>query len=242
MDSHSQHSFDVRFGWGAGAVSSLSPADVFVIVDVLSFSTAVDVAVGAGGAVYPYQFGDDGAATFAAEVGAHLAVHREHTDEDHPYSLSPGGMAALRPGDRVVLPSPNGARLSLAAVERAPRVIAGCLRNAAAVASESARHGTVNVVAAGERWPDGTMRPAFEDLVGAGAVVAALPERLSRSPEAVAAAGAFTAVGHDLVTALLACASGRELVDRGWTEDVYVAARHDESRQVPTLRDGAYRA
>ncbi len=237
MHSHAQAGYDCRFGWGPGAVAGLEPAPVVVVVDVLSFSTTVDVAVGAGGAIYP--FGDGSPTEFAAEHGALMAVGRTEASAEHPFSLSPGSMAALRPGDRVVLPSPNGARLSLAAAGTAARVIAGCLRNATSVAA-AAGSGPVNVVAAGERWPDGTLRPAFEDLIGAGAILAALPTDLSRSPEAAAAQGAFAAVRDNLVTALLGCASGRELVDRGYTEDVLVAAALDESRQVPTLVDGAY--
>jgi 2-phosphosulfolactate phosphatase len=51
-DPHSQSSYQVRFDWGIeGARAVASDADVIVIVDILSFCTAVDVAVAAGGSV-----------------------------------------------------------------------------------------------------------------------------------------------------------------------------------------------
>jgi hypothetical protein len=48
-------------------------ADVDVLA-VLSFTTAVDVAVARGPRVYPYRYRDDSAATFANSIGAKLAA------------------------------------------------------------------------------------------------------------------------------------------------------------------------
>jgi 2-phosphosulfolactate phosphatase len=45
----SQDPFSVRFDWGLrGAAEQAGKADVLIVVDVLSFSTCVDVAVGRG--------------------------------------------------------------------------------------------------------------------------------------------------------------------------------------------------
>ena len=52
---------------------------------------------------------------------------------------------------------------------------------------------------------------------------------------------AWQAVEGDLGAALPLTASGRELVDQGWHDDVAIAAELDSSTVVPTLRDGAYR-
>jgi 2-phosphosulfolactate phosphatase len=48
------------------------------------------------------------------------------------YSLSPQSLASIPKGTRLVLPSPNGATLTLA-TEKTP-TLAGCLRNYRAVA------------------------------------------------------------------------------------------------------------
>jgi 2-phosphosulfolactate phosphatase len=96
------------------------------------------------------------------------------------------------------------------------------------------------VIAAGERWPNDALRPALEDLLGAGAVLSALePDR--PSPEARAAIATFRALERDLAATLRECASGRELVARGYPDDPRLAAELDASEAAPRLASGAYR-
>jgi 2-phosphosulfolactate phosphatase len=190
---------------------------------------------GSGLIVYPYRWRDDTARAFAISVGAVLA------DGRHPSgpSLSPPSLAALPTGSRVVLPSPNGSTCAVTASEAGATVVTGCLRNASAVASWlTAQAAPVTVIAAGERWMDGSLRPAVEDLLGAGAILAGLAG--SPSPEAAAAAGAFRALAERLPEALAGCASGRELAEKGWAADVDWAADLDSSSVVPVMRDGVF--
>ena len=95
------------------------------------------------------------------------------------------------------------------------------------------------MVAAGERWPDRELRPAVEDLWGAGAVLTSLGLE-GASPEARTAAAAYDAVRGDLAAALPACASGRELVGAGFARDVEIAAAVDGAAVVPVLRGEAF--
>ena len=228
---------DVRCEWGPGGLAARAPlSDEVVIVDVLSFATCVEVAVARGAIVYPGAWGDAGAAELAARLGAELAGPRGAGG----LSLSPSSLQSVSPGTRIVLPSPNGAALTLAAAQTRMPVLAGCLRNAAAVARAVPALGRrVLVLAAGEWWPDGALRPCLEDWLGAGAVLDALPGRLSADAEAARAG--FRAVRPALSRMLRECRSGQELIDRGWAEDVRLAAERDISAAVPVLREGAYR-
>ena len=161
-------------------------------------------------------------------------------------SLSPASMSALASGDRVVLPSPNGSTIAHALLESGATVVAGCLRNASAVAEWLAPRleagASLVVVPAGERWPDGSLRPAVEDLWGAGAVLHRLLERgvAGLSPEARLAAAAYAAVSTRVAEELRSCASGVELTENGFGSDVEIASQTDESPAVPVLADGAF--
>ena len=140
-------------------------------------------------------------------------------------------------GARLVLPSPNGSTLSLAT--GATPTLAGCLRNSRSVAAHAGRIGrSVAVIPCGERWDDGSLRPAVEDLIGAGAIIRHL--RGSKSPEAKAAEAAFESGSSDLLGTVVASASGRQLAGAGFRADVEHSASLDCSESVPLLRDGAY--
>jgi 2-phosphosulfolactate phosphatase len=140
-----------------------------------------------------------------------------------------------------VLPSPNGARVTLAAADAASAVFAGCLRNARAVADAARRLGaSVNVIPSGERWADGALRPCLEDWLGAGAVLSHLPG--SRSPEAEAAIAVFQRYRETLADAIRQCSSGRELEARGQLDDLALAADLDASTCAPRFDGTAYQA
>ena len=231
-----QEGYALRFQWGPLAAATLAEG-VCVVVDVLRFTTAVEAAVTGGVAVYPYRWRDATAAAFAASVPALLADGRDPAGP----SLSPSGLAALPPGTSVVLPSPTGSACAILASQAGAQVVAGCLRNAAAVGAwASQAGGPVTVIACGEQWPDGSLRPSLEDLLGAGAVLTAMTG--SPAPEARAAMAAFRDAAHDQPEVLSQCASGRELTGRGRQADIGYAAQLNVSTTVPVLTDGAFRS
>jgi 2-phosphosulfolactate phosphatase len=242
--AHRQLEHRVRFDWGpTGAAAVAEGADVAVVVDVLSFTTTLCIAVERGITVLPFRWKDERAAAYAEARAATLAVGRlEATSlaEGSGVSLSPAAMARVSGVDRVVLPSPNGSSIAFGLADGGCTVVGACLRNRAAVAAwVQERDGTVAVVAAGERWPDGSLRPSAEDLWGAGAVLALLPDA-DLSPEARLAADAFRAVEPTLLSSLRDCASGGELAAVGFAEDVDVAAELDANDVVPVLAGGEF--
>jgi 2-phosphosulfolactate phosphatase len=238
---HRERAARARFDWGpVGAAAIGAGADVAVVVDVLSFSTTTTVALEAGAEVVPLPWNDDRAPAVARAHDAVLALGRSRAGTGQ-VSLSPASMRAHAPaGGRVVLPSPNGASIAHALAGSGSTVVAACLRNAAAVAAWVAARepAVVAVVAAGERWPDGSLRPAVEDLWGAGAVLSRL-DLPTEAPEAAAATAAFRALA-DVGAALRGCASGGELDAAGFGDDVDIAAELDASTVVPVLRDGVF--
>ncbi len=206
---------------GAGLREGGRLADVVVVVDVLSFSTAVAEGVAAGAEVYPLRAGDRYATKVAERLGARL--------------VSAGDR--VRTPERVVLVSPHGGALALDAAATGATVVAGCLRNASAVGAwmaERAGQGRMVVVAAGDEWRDGSPRWAVEDLLAAGAIFSALPGH-ALSAEAQVAAAAFAGARDRLGEILRTCTSGR-LVDTRW------AAELDASPVVPVLVEGRFQA
>ncbi|WP_439663956.1 2-phosphosulfolactate phosphatase [Lentzea sp. HUAS TT2] len=219
----SQEGYQLRLEWGPEGVNALRDCDVLIVVDVLSFTTSVDLVVANGGQVRP--------ARWRPESGKTL----------RPASLA--GETGL-----VELPSPNGSNLCFLAGETGAHVLAACLRNATAVAKRAQELGErIGVIPGGERWgldilksgprEFGPLRPCVEDYLGAGAVLAALTG--TASPEARLAATAFRTT--DVPAAVRGCGSGRELVENGHAADVDLAVRVNVSTAVPMLVDGVLR-
>lgn len=156
--------------------------------------------------------------------------------------------------------SVNGAVVSDAAAATGAVVFAGGLRNASAVADavvalqdERQQRTFVTVIAAGEHTPDGGLRFAVEDQLGAGAVIAALTDRGidHSSPEAAAADAAFRGLRGAVRHLLSGSGSGRELAGGDPVAEqlaasditpvtVREAAVNDDSTVVPVLREGAF--
>lgn len=236
MSPHDQNHHELRFDVGPLAAARLaSLCDAVIVVDVLSFSTAVSVATARRAVVHPFPFkrkgldGQPSPEAYAESLDALCAGRRGKSR----YSLSPPTLRNLAADDRIVLPSPNGATVSLAAAGTA--CFAGCLRNARAAARAAQACGRrIAVVACGERWPeDDSLRYAFEDQLGAGAILSFLAGE--PSPEAAAALAVFRASEANLAPLLRACATGRALIARGFGGDVECAAELNADTAAPRL-------
>ena len=223
--------------------------DIVVVVDVLSFSTTLSIAVARGSTCLVYSPAEvdqlGGLETAAASLGAR-PLNKTRRVPAGQLSLSPASLLTAEPGQRVLFTSLNGAAVTAAAAA-SPALLVGCLRNATATAESAARllaagmARRVTVVACAEQWATvqrGTsgMRPALEDWFGAGLICARLEERgLTLSAEARVAAAA--AACHD-AEILSDCVSARELRARGFGDDVTLALEVDAGDYVPMRIDG----
>lgn len=237
-----QTDYDIRFEWGSkGARDAAERGDIVIIVDVLSFSSAVVAALDQGAIVYPHA-PNEKAKAFTESVGAKLAVKRSQASKDVP-SLSPVSWNVNHRGKKYVLPSPNGAVCTTCA-SKAAKVLVGGLVNAAAVASAAQQlreklGKPITVIAAGERWQDAKehendLRPSLEDYLGAGAIIAHLEGNFS--PEAEVCRSSLNASKNNLQQLIWNSGSGRELREIGYEEDVKFSSQLDSHKLVPVMQ------
>lgn len=243
----SQKPFQCKLDWGAGGAARASRrAEIVVIVDTLSFSTAVANAVSRGGIIYPCGDGDD-RFRIAETIGGEASVHRSEVPSLGRFSLSPSSFDTLESGTKVALWSPNGAQCCRSAAS-APAVLLGAFANASAVArivSEIMLKKclAVTVVPCGERIPlgrnqFGEMRIAIEDYLAAGCILSQLDGQMS--PEASVSVTAFNGSKSSLEQLVLDSVSGREARRGGFESDVRFACRLNSIDAVPIMRDGAF--
>lgn len=240
-----QNAYLCRLDWGhSGAERAAQLGGIIIVVDVLSFSTTSIVGVQQGAILHPYA-SQEVATEEATRFGYELAVHRRDVPTLGKFSLSPATLRYAQAGQHIAIASPNGAtccRLTAGA----SHTLIGALVNAEAVASLALElhHETSNpitVLACGERWHpisnNEGLRFALEDILGAGAILSKLP--LSKSPEALASEATFVAMQANLHKMLGECGSGIELIDRGYAEDVEIAAQLNSIQSVPIYRNNA---
>jgi 2-phosphosulfolactate phosphatase len=251
---YEQDGYSVRLEWGPDAVRELARhCAVLIIIDVLVFTTSVNVALGRGGRVMPLPWRDEQADARARAAGAVLTrsgLRRTGAGFDakpdvNIWTLRPSSLTELPAGTLLAVASLNGATLCVRAAEHGATVLAGCLRNATAVARAArtiAGEQPIGLVPAGERWYDTEqrgLRPALEEYLGAGAIAHAINGSNS-SPEVQVAAMAFASAKATLAELLAGCVSGRELADAGVPRDVELAGDLDCSDVVPILVDGVF--
>lgn len=245
-DWFGQGGYDVRLEWGRfGARKAVERGDILVVVDVLSFSSAVVTATAHDITIYPCGTQSE-AETMALRVEGEVAVHRRDVPSKGTHSLSPLSFLNGKPGAKVAVASPNGATCSRFGRD-VSCLILGAFLNAQAVAEAIEQEmlritRPITVLACGERWKepneDGELRFALEDYLGAGAIISSLPTKYKRSPEAHTAEVAFMAIEANLKEVIARCGSGVELIDKGFAGDVEHSAKLNSYEVVPVLIDG----
>ena len=239
MQWFSQGNFGICLEWGLAAVEHLAgEVDCAVIVDVMSFSTCVSLAVDKGACIYPYPWKDVSASEYGRRIGARTASP-DRRFSGKGYSLSPASIAKIGNGEKLVLPSPNGSAVSFRARDAGIAVFSGCFRNMSATANACRAFRRILLIPCGERWPDGSLRPAVEDYVAAGGIIAAIG-RERGSPEAQAAVAAWEHHRKHHLAQLRECSSASELMQRGFAEDVELCLETDQSTRACRLRGDAW--
>jgi 2-phosphosulfolactate phosphatase len=223
-----------------GARQAAARGDVVVVVDVLSFSTEIVVAVAEGKTCLVYSdaeleaMGGVDAAAAALDARPYRRFH--HYDVDDAAAL-PAASSPAGSGERVLFRSTNGAAATRAAAA-ASELLIGSLRNASACASylttllASTATQRVTLVACGSvagTADEGRFRPALEDWLAVGRIAAYLSSAgLVVSPEAYAAARSWP--GDEM---LPACVAANALIEAGLDEIVELAFAVDKSDAVP---------
>ncbi|CAH1195884.1 putative 2-phosphosulfolactate phosphatase [Paenibacillus auburnensis] len=244
-----QSPYEVKLDWGRrGARAAAERGDIVIIVDVLSFSSTVVTAVQHKANIYPYPPPiNETAKAYAKELGAEMVWGRSEAIRVGGHSLSPLSFSSADYARDFVLCSLNGAACTWIAAQ-VPALLVGCLLNASAVADTANRlklemDVNITVIPCGEKWSDvkegeDELRPGIEDYLGAGLILSRLAG--TKSPEAEVCIGAVKSSGHRIRDLIWESASGRELRERGYEDDVTYCCQADISYAVPVLQENRF--
>jgi 2-phosphosulfolactate phosphatase len=249
MDVYSQTPFDLKVEWGIrGAREAAERKEIMIIVDVLSFSSTVATALQFGAEIYPFPPPiNEKTRKYAERLGAELSVGRAESIKTGKRSLSPVSFSPEDSGRAFVLCSLNGAAC-VEAGKLSPALFAGSLRNAKAVAGAAMKlkeetGSTVTIIPCGERWEqprakESELRPGIEDYLGAGVILSYMQGNLS--PEAFVCRQAFLLSQQELPFLIENCGSGKELIERGFSQDVHHCSQLNVTTVVPILSQNKF--
>lgn len=234
----SQEPFRLRFGWGDHAAHDAAVRnDLVVIIDTMDFSTATVTAVAHGAQIFPAHRQPD-AEKLARKLHAHLAKTKPEARMSGGFSLSPATMQKAKPGDKIVVNTPNGAFDSQKG-RKTSFLIAGTLVNASAAAATIRRILDIypiscTVVACGERWKgEHEFRPSVEDMIAAGAILHMTRLHTSMSAEAKVCEASWLQLESQFRKLLLDCGSARKHREDGCYEDAEFACQLNKYDAVP---------
>jgi len=237
-----QAPFQCRMDWGErGVIEASNRGDIIIVVDVLSFSSAITNAVHQGAIVYPFPKTGD-IQEFGKLVNAKVCLGRIESQEAGVPSLSAPSFNKSHKGEKFVLSSRNGATCVMAS-KKDSNILIGCLLNVSSVASvankiQKEKNLNITVVACGERWNSingevRELRPCVEDYLGAGAILKLLEG--TKSPEARVCICAFENSRQNLAGLITDSSSGRELAAKGFLGDVTFSLQNDLFKEIPIL-------
>jgi 2-phosphosulfolactate phosphatase len=218
-----------------------------VIVDVLRATTTIAFAVSRGARVL--ALADDAEALARArDFGDTAILAGEHMGKQlagFHCNNSPTELAQHDLENKtVILVTTNGTK-AIAMCGAAHRVFAGALTNAPALARSLCRDSTLErdlaIICAGRN----TGALAFEDVLGAGAVVAAVEEATRDvwfADGARLAGDVFAAHREDLARAIASSDAAQELVEKGFADDVVACGTLGSVDTSPVLHGGMFSA
>jgi 2-phosphosulfolactate phosphatase len=220
---------------------SLDPDSVVgsavVVIDTLRATTTIAQAVAQGAAVEPVP--SIAEAKRRRTKGVLIAGERGGKKlAGFDLGNSPVDISKATLGKRLVLTTTNGTG-AVARSRQAKSIWAGALVNAGAIARALRGEASIVLLCAGR-----TTGLALEDLIGAGAIIAALPagsfEESALSDGARIALELFRRERDTLHAFIASCESGRNLVKMGSADDVVFCAQLDTIDVAPRLVRGRF--
>jgi 2-phosphosulfolactate phosphatase len=220
--------------------SLLEPVDLLeravVVFDVLRATTTMTAALAHGAAAIRVFGSNDAARTAHAEFdGPKLLAGEVRTLPPLGFDLgnSPGDFTFERCSGKTLFMSTTNGTKALVAARSAGTLYTGAIVNAAAAGrAMSEQHLPVTLLCSGT---DGY--PAYDDLIGCGAVMANIADAEPANDSAFMAMAAWNSAKSDLVAALSRGASGLHLINNKLEKDFDFAAHLNKLPVVGQVRE-----